>query len=86
MTKRREQQKKRQESREEQAAMHDGQRLARASGEYKGSTQENIDGVNERIRAVDGEDAAPPPIGPDYKKKRRQQAARKRTQKDGHYC
>jgi len=57
-----------------------------ASGEYEGSTQENIDGVNEHIRAVDGEDAASPPIGPDYKKKRRQQAARRRTKKTATTC
>jgi hypothetical protein len=76
MTKRREQQKKRRESREQQAAMHDGQRLARALSEHEGSIQENFDKVNERIRAVDGESAAPPSIGPDYKKKRKQKAAR----------
>ncbi|HZI56427.1 MAG TPA: hypothetical protein VFF39_06610 [Verrucomicrobiae bacterium] len=76
MTKRREQQKKRQKSKEEQAAMHDGQRLARSLAEYESSTQENFDEVNERIRAVDGEDAAPPATGPDYKKKRRQKTAK----------
>jgi outer membrane protein assembly factor BamE (lipoprotein component of BamABCDE complex) len=58
MTKRREQQKKRRESKEEQAAMHDRQRLARALADYEGSIQENVDNVNERIRAVGGEDAA----------------------------
>lgn len=77
MTKRREQQKKRQESREEQAAMHDGERLARAFAKYKGDIQERVDNMNERIRADDGEEAAPPAIGPDYKKKKRQKAARK---------
>jgi hypothetical protein len=76
MTKTRKQQEKRRKSREAQAAVHDGQRLAKSLAEYKGSVQENFDDVNERIRAVDGEEAAPPSIGPDYKKKRRQKAAK----------
>jgi hypothetical protein len=74
MTKQREKQKKRQKSREQQAALHDNERLDKASAQYDGSIQETVDSTNERIRAVDGNDAAPAPIGPDYRKKRRQRS------------
>jgi len=70
MTKRRDQQHKRQKSRANQAKIHDDKRWKKALAQYQRSLQELIDSVNERIRAV-GEDA-PPAIGPDYKRKRRQ--------------
>jgi hypothetical protein len=72
MTKRRDEQRKRQRSKVNQADRHDKQRDEKAEAEYKGSIQESLDGTNQRIRGVDGEDAAPPPGGPDYKKKTRQ--------------
>jgi hypothetical protein len=74
MTKPREKQRKRQESREQQAALHDNGRLEKASAQYRGGIQENVDSINGRIRAEDGNDAAPAPIGSDYKKKRRQKS------------
>jgi iron only hydrogenase large subunit-like protein len=74
MTKRRERQKKRQKSREQQAALHDNERLEKALAQYRGSPQESIDMMNERIKAFDGDDDAPGPIGPDYKRKRRQKS------------
>jgi hypothetical protein len=70
MTKRRKQQGKRQKSRDEQAEVHDDKRWKRAWAQYRDSLQELFDIINERIRAI-GEDA-PHPVGPDYKRKKRQ--------------
>jgi hypothetical protein len=74
MTKRRENQTKRQKSREQQAALHDNKRLTKAVAQYRGGIQETVDSTNDRIRAVDGNDAAPAALGPDYKKKKRQKS------------
>jgi len=72
MTKRRENQSKRQKSREQQSALHDNKRLTKAVAQYRGSIQERFDSTNERIRAIDGNDAAPAAVGPSYRKKKRQ--------------
>jgi len=70
MTKRREQRRKRRTSRDRQAQINDDKRWKKALAQYQASVQELFDIVNERIRSV-GEDA-PLPVGPDYKKKKRQ--------------
>jgi hypothetical protein len=72
MTKRRKQQRKRRDSRAKQAETHDRERWTKALAQYQGSVQELVDNVNDRIRAVDGEDAAPAPVGPESRMKKRQ--------------
>jgi hypothetical protein len=70
MTKRRKRQSKRQKSRDEQAKINDDKRWKKALAQYQASLQELFDIINERFRSV-GEDTALP-VGPDYKRKRRQ--------------
>jgi len=73
MTKRRDQQAKRQQSRAEQAATHDKERLTKALIEYEyGSIEHMIDSANERWFSEPGTGTPPLPLGPDYMKKRRQ--------------
>jgi hypothetical protein len=71
MTNRRKQQRKRRDSRAKRAEMHDMKRWTKALAQYQGSVQELFDNVNDRIRAVDGEDAAPAPVGPEFRMKKR---------------
>ncbi|HZL52108.1 MAG TPA: hypothetical protein VFC37_14280 [Terracidiphilus sp.] len=57
--------------------MHEKNRFDRVGAEYDyGSIEKMIDLANERIRGVDGEDAAPAAVGPDYKEKRRQKSTK----------
>lgn len=73
MTKPRERQAKRQKSRAAQAAMHDKERKDRDWAEYDaGSMEKTIDLANARWFSDAGEGAAPAPLGPNLKKKRRQ--------------
>jgi hypothetical protein len=74
MTKQIENQTKRQKAREQQAALHENERLTKADVQYHGGIQETFDSINDRIRAVDGNNAAPAAVGPDYRKKRRQKS------------
>jgi hypothetical protein len=59
MTKRRKQQRKRQQSRAKQADMYDNERYKKAQADYQGSQQESFDSTNERIRGT-GRDASDP--------------------------
>ncbi|WP_263350307.1 hypothetical protein [Acidicapsa acidisoli] len=55
--------------------MHEKIRFDRAWTEYDyGSIEKMIDDANDRIHTVEGGDAAPAFIGPNYKKKRRQKS------------
>jgi hypothetical protein len=71
MTKRRNEQAKRRQSAANEASKNEYKKRSRAEAEYRGSIQEAIDSVNERTRAVYGDEAAPPSIGPTYKKNSR---------------
>lgn len=73
MTKRREQQARRQKSRAEQALTHDKMRKDRAWAIYEyGSIEKMIDEANDRWFSEPGSGTPPPPLGPNYKQKKRQ--------------